>query len=117
MGFALESKAKETAQLSDRIGRDGKVWTQGVLEKEFVVPLCRQFSSVPSNKNTPRSLRNIQGVDSSYQVQTSVTLEGVLLEALAYIVYIRERYYKFLVRTFTEAIKYFKLKVDEQRGS
>ena len=40
--------------------------------------------------------------------------EGVLFEALAYIVYIRERYNFPLVCTLKKAIKNFEVKVDVQ---
>ena len=40
-----------------------------------------------------------------------------MFEALIYIVYIRERYYCFLVCTFKEAIKNVKVKVDVQKGA
>jgi hypothetical protein len=52
----------------------------GALMKDSKMPHFLQLHGCPK----PR------GVDSSYHVQTK---EGVLFEALAYKVYIRERYY------------------------
>jgi hypothetical protein len=40
----------------------------------------------------------------------------VLFEALAYIVYIRERHGFFVVWTFKEIIQKFEVKVDAQKG-
>jgi hypothetical protein len=41
-----------------------------------------------------------------------MNVEGVLFEALAYIIYKRERYYFSLVCTLKKAIKIFEVKVD-----
>ena len=53
--------------------------------------------------------------DCSYHIQTNLILEEVLFEALAYIVYIRERFlFLFLlVCTSNKVIEDFKLNVDE----
>ena len=41
----------------------------------------------------------------------------VVFEALAYIVYFRERYYVFVVCTFKKAIEIFEVKIDAQKGA
>ena len=42
---------------------------------------------------------------------------GVLFEALPYIVYIRERYFFSLLRTFKKSTKNFEVYVDSQKGA
>jgi hypothetical protein len=44
-------------------------------------------------------------------------VEGVLFEALAYIIYVRERYCSPLACAFTKAIANFEIKVDVQKGT
>ena len=52
-------------------------------------------------------------MDSSYQVRTNVSVKGVLFEALAYIVHIRERNIVFsLVCELIKDFKIFEVKVD-----
>ena len=57
-----------------------------------------------------------EGVDSSYTYELTWVWEGVLFEALPYIVYIRERHCFSLVRTSKNAIKFKMVKVDVQKG-
>ena len=42
--------------------------------------------------------------------------EGVLCEALAYVIYIRERYYFSLVYISKKVVNFFEVKVDVQKG-
>jgi hypothetical protein len=55
------------------------------------------------------------GVDSSYIVQTNVSVKGVLFEALTYIEYIRERFCFSSLCTLRKAIKNFDVMLNQQR--
>ena len=60
-----------------------------------------------------------EGVDSIYHVQTNVSVEeGLLFEALAYIVYKKKRYYLSLVCTCKKASNnQFEVYVEVQNGA
>ena len=57
-----------------------------------------------------------RGMDSSYHVQTNMSVRSVRKcnEALAYILYIRKRSYFYLMCTSKEAITFSKVNVDVQ---
>jgi hypothetical protein len=54
-------------------------------------------------------------VDSSYYVQTNVSVERTIFEALTHVAYIKGRYLFSLVCTFEKAIETFEVKVDVQK--
>ena len=70
-------------------------------------PTCRGFDFTKID---------VRGVDSSYHVLINASLRRDLIEALAYIIYTRRRYYFSLVCTCKRAIQSSKVRVDVQKS-